>query len=710
MLKNKNTITGIMKETIVIIFTIIIAYLTVLSCFSTTAMTREEHSFLIADSVAFNLLAEMVFIIALLGGKQIYKRKGLKTKLDGIFNNDSFVRVWMLCLGIASVLFVLCMNKAPKADQYLVCKTAYEWSQGVYTSFAPGNYLDICPHQSGIVLFNYILGSIFGHFQYTVYQIINALALVQLIRCFVQIPNMGESSPVRSVGIVGFSLLFLPCVFYTTFVYGTMIGLSLAVTSFYNVLCFIEDEKLKHAAISVICIFLAVAIKQNFLIYGIAVILYIAIRLPEKKYGKSLMFLLLVMIAAIGVCNAAVRRMTYQITNHYPGEGMSNLSYVSMGISESNVLYDGWWDADYSTVNTYKEANYDKALQEKVCRERILQRIAEFRDDPGYALRFFAGKNASQWNNPDFQGWWVNVFMSNDGQSQLPLWLERLLSIPVYYRTVFRVLNVFHFIILCGVMMQLLATNKWNERFLLIMITFIGGFLFHTIWEAKGQYTITYFLPLLPVSVEGYGQCLHLIDGPRNGRGEKLSFYAVKMSAFVLLLLIVHICDVPLLNSLFIRDEDTDDFAHYVYSNSYAVIPDGEYRIHPVLNTETALASKNDPEDLSGSVSLTILDSREDSSRLTIRMGSTKARVFFLKAQKFLGVPEDIDEKVEIRACEPGITQDQQWILRYQKNSDVYYILANQYLAMSYDDDANRIYLSEFVESEQQQWRLEKLN
>ena len=92
-------------------------------------MTREEHSFLIADSVAFNLLAEMVFIIALLGGKQIYKRKGLKTKLDGIFNNDSFVRVWMLCLGIASVLFVLCMNKAPKADQYLVCKTVCTGSE-----------------------------------------------------------------------------------------------------------------------------------------------------------------------------------------------------------------------------------------------------------------------------------------------------------------------------------------------------------------------------------------------------------------------------------------------------------------------------------------------------------------------------------------------------------------------------------------------------
>ena len=40
-----------------------------------------------------------------------------------------------------------------------------------------------------------------------------------------------------------------------------------------------------------------------------------------------------------------------------------------------------------------------------------------------------------------------------------------------------------------------------------MIIVFIGGFLFHTIWEAKCQYTITYFILLIPYSVKGY-DCL----------------------------------------------------------------------------------------------------------------------------------------------------------------------------------------------------------
>ena len=40
------------------------------------------------------------------------------------------------------------------------------------------------------------------------------------------------------------------------------------------------------------------------------------------------------------------------------------------------------------------------------------------------------------------------------------------------------------------------------HRLLLPMI-FIGGFIFHLFWEAKGQYTITYFVLLIPYCAKG---------------------------------------------------------------------------------------------------------------------------------------------------------------------------------------------------------------
>lgn len=38
---------------------------------------------------------------------------------------------------------------------------------------------------------------------------------------------------------------------------------------------------------------------------------------------------------------------------------------------------------------------------------------------------------------------------------------------------------------------------------LLLPTIFIGGFLFHLFWEAKGQYTITYFILLIPYCARG---------------------------------------------------------------------------------------------------------------------------------------------------------------------------------------------------------------
>ena len=38
---------------------------------------------------------------------------------------------------------------------------------------------------------------------------------------------------------------------------------------------------------------------------------------------------------------------------------------------------------------------------------------------------------------------------------------------------------------------------------LLLPTIFIGGFLFHLFWEAKSQYTITYFVLLIPYCAKG---------------------------------------------------------------------------------------------------------------------------------------------------------------------------------------------------------------
>lgn len=41
--------------------------------------------------------------------------------------------------------------------------------------------------------------------------------------------------------------------------------------------------------------------------------------------------------------------------------------------------------------------------------------------------------------------------------------------------------------------------EQLSNEVLLLLTVFIGGFLFHTLWEAKSRYIISYILVLIPV-------------------------------------------------------------------------------------------------------------------------------------------------------------------------------------------------------------------
>ena len=46
--------------------------------------------------------------------------------------------------------------------------------------------------------------------------------------------------------------------------------------------------------------------------------------------------------------------------------------------------------------------------------------------------------------------------------------------------------------------------KKWESGELLLGIAVVGGLLFHMFWEAKPQYTLPYFVLLLPYCAAGY--------------------------------------------------------------------------------------------------------------------------------------------------------------------------------------------------------------
>lgn len=662
--KGEHMLIRVMRFFITGIFFLLVFYLTLLAGFSTTAIHRSERSYLIQDSVWINLLAECLFVIGLYtAGKALLRLKRRKNPAGWIsrFGHENVKRALYFTTSVLCVVFVLSVRLEPGSDQREVSLAAAAFLDGYYTPLEQGNYLFTYPNQAGIVLFLYYLGRLFGKQNAVVVQLLNVLAVFQIQRMSVSIAAFRKKSWARDLGILLAEMLFLPLTFYTTFVYGTLIGLALALTSFHYALCLIRDRKWRYAGISAVCMLLSIAVKQNFLIFGIAVILYTVYSMIREKFRADLLALLLALVAAVVFNGRIVDYGIYRITGQHLGKGMSSLSWVSMGINEGSPLYVGWWDRNVSTVKAFEESNYDKDLHAQASMARISERLARFREDPAYAVCFFAGKNASQWNNPDFEGWWLNVVRK---EGAYPSWLERQFSVYTYNRTLFSFLNRYQFIILSGAVLYLLFCRRKNDAYVLFMIAFIGGFIFHTAWEAKGQYTFVYFLLLLPISVDGYAYVMSRAFRRASWERRQAVRPLAKLGALAVITAVVGLGNIPLLNSVFVRNDDTADYLKYLSASEYSVVPDGTYRIRPLLDPGLVLTAEQKPDNQQAA-SLRFAASEDGNSSAAVFMNGTKARIRFSGVEKCLDVPGGNGKAgAGIWAYDQNVSDAQLWTIR----------------------------------------------
>ena len=95
----------------------------------------------------------------------------------------------------------------------------------------------------------------------------------------------------------------------------------------------------------------------------------------------------------------------------------------------------------------------------------------------------------------------------------------------------YEIFNIFESIVFLGTLAYIYYTGRQMplHRLLLPMI-FIGGFIFHLFWEAKGQYTITYFVLLIPYCVKGLMDMTdEIADGILNLERHQGIFGTIKM-------------------------------------------------------------------------------------------------------------------------------------------------------------------------------------
>lgn len=370
----------------------------------------------------------------------------------------------------------------------------------------PLGYAYTYPSQNGLILYMALISLVFRDIAPYMIQVFNigflVLGLVSLGRL------LDEQFREEKKGAAALLMMcYLPFSFYYLFVYGTIPGFGLSGFALYRVYRYIRGGKAADFWIAALSVSAAVLLKSNYLIVLVAIFIYL---LSESVFKKQIR-LAAAAVLLVGIYIGAGRGMNAGlelVTSRPSSGGIPMTAWVEMGLLEGK-RGPGWFN-NYN-VNVFAENDSDTERTKEAISLDLKETIRDMAEDPEKTADFFLRKTQSIWAEPTFQSLWIQEI---GGSTWLiPQVTNSLVKEGGILNTIYLVvMNYVQTLVYAGAFLFLLMYRKrlrWEQ--LIPAVIFIGGFLFHLAWEAKGQYTVFYFLLLIPYAYYGIRETARLL-------------------------------------------------------------------------------------------------------------------------------------------------------------------------------------------------------
>lgn len=498
MEKMSNIYKNLVKHVSLVVFGIAVLFFTVVSILFSCRVNSDEYTYYQRDHAIINLICLLVWCIFVYAIKKYEKIQiGAKTKRI----------LWIVSLGmytIALAAVVFYLHLPPKADQKRVLEIAMNMIGGEYSEFEKGGYVNTYPNQVGLIYFCYVLFQIFP-FGYHALRLLNVVSISLSVLLINEIGNLLFEQKQEKKYIYGIvTMLFLPLAGYVTFLYGNNIGLALSLGGIWAVCKFLKKQQWRYVALAVVFLACSVVVKENYLISVIGVLivlLYYFLKNPNRKIAVCFLGIMMGTLLFSNMVNWRVGK----IIGMEISDGVPSLAWVVMGLQEG-YMADGWHNG--YNHSTYWDNDCDTEKTEQVVKRDLKERVQEMIHSPATSLRFFYHKTVSQWNNPTFECFWINDLNRRKKEGvavgSYNKMVESVLGEPGN-PVLYEYMNIYQSIVWLGVLLWIFFQRKETGLLqALFAIIFVGGFLFHTIWEAKCQYVMPYFIFIIPYAVVGY--------------------------------------------------------------------------------------------------------------------------------------------------------------------------------------------------------------
>ena len=319
---------------------------------------------------------------------------------------------------------------------------------------------------------------------------------------------------------------------------------------------------------SILFLTLSVMLRKNSLIPVIAVLLVLLFEALRPGRTGKMRLGLLIMAVCLAVTSVSVLPLTQKIYEKKAGNtlssGVTAMSYLAMGMQEASRGC-GWYNG--FNIDTYDTAGMDTAIANEISRLAIDERLTYFREHPGYTADFYLHKHLSQWADGTYASRQATLATYGGRSAFFKEVYEGSLS-GGYIEWC----NAWQNVLYLGVLVFCIDSLKKRRKSKVVghmadqtaghtvgctadqtaghtagrtadqmadqlgadrhdadrhgvdqlyvyvgLIAVLGGFLFHTFWEANSRYIFSYSLLLMPYCGTGvYTGLCRIRDGVRS--------------------------------------------------------------------------------------------------------------------------------------------------------------------------------------------------
>ncbi len=426
------------------------------------------------------------------------------------------VRKKYLILGLVILLYVLIQviwinirEAFPSGEQYNIYQLAISMKENNLESYVQNSYifnshisnkiyLERYNHQFALAFLFSLLFRIFNSTDILILQYFNMLCNTLLaITIFLICKELSTKYKVNKYLAMFLYFTFLSIPLLITFIYGDLSGMTFAMLGVYFLMKYTGKRKIRYAVYSAIFTAIANMFRMNMLIFLIAMVIYLILDLISKKDdAKNIITKIIVIIGFIimSILPSTLTKMYFckkcnlDVNKTFPATG-----YFLMA-TNTNSYAPGWYNSEIVDMS-FNDLNDAKIKYKEMLKERTKYLL----NNPVYTLELYIEKNCSMWAETTFGAVRYNLSGQFGRNRYKNIELDNFLKdtnnyVFLYQKALILIVFIFSLVVIIQKRKDLS-----NEVLLLLMI-FIGGFLFHNIWEAKSRYIIPYIVALIPIA------------------------------------------------------------------------------------------------------------------------------------------------------------------------------------------------------------------